>query len=57
MTFIHDAIGKFKLLIDAGAGIFIFKKILQNRFPDKLSIQEIVDQQIFILESESCVRS
>ena len=55
MYYIKDITNKFKILIDTGAGISIFKpKTAENykqRFPENVIIQGITDQKIIINES------
>lgn len=55
LYYINDATGTYKLLIDTGAGISIFKehtaKNFKQRFPEKVTIQGITDQKISISES------
>ena len=55
LYYINDTSNRFKLLIDTGAGISIFKKnTAQNfpqRFPENLTIQGITDQKLMIQES------
>ena len=55
MYYIKDASNKFKLLIDTGAGISIFKEDIAKNFPQRftenVSIQGITNEKLHIKES------
>lgn len=55
LFYIRDASNKFKLLIDTGAGISVFKKNTAQNFrtrsPENVTIQGITNQKLHITES------